>query len=113
MRAEVVAAVAQATIRHQAKEQTGLLAGGLRFGTSQPGTEVRHGEVTPLNFRLKCQGRSFRLQLKAAGAAIERLQGVVEQQQSRISALEAGDGAHTGERREARPRLRTSPVRAP
>jgi hypothetical protein len=109
MRAEVVAAVAQATIRHQAKEQTGLLAGGLRFGTSQPGTEVRHGEVTPL----ECQGRSFRLQLKAAGAAIERLQGVVEQQQSRISALEAGDGAHTGERREARPRLRTSPVRAP
>ena len=33
--------------------QTGLLAGGLRFGTSQLGTEVRYGEVTPL----ECQGR--------------------------------------------------------
>ena len=95
MRAEVVAAVAQATIRHRAGCQAGSLGGEQRGGSSQLGM-VRDGEVA------ESPGRAARLQLQEATAAIVRLQGVVERQQGRIDALEAGGEARTGERREAR-----------
>ena len=95
MRAELVAAVAQATIRHRAGCQAGSSGGEQRGGSSQLGM-VRDAEVS------ESPGRAARLQLQEATAAIVRLQGVVERQQGRIDALEAGGEARTGERREAR-----------
>ena len=95
MREEVVAAVAQATIRHRAGCQAGSSGCEQRGGSSQLGM-VRDAEVS------ESPGRAARLQLQEATAAIVRLQGVVERQQGRIDALEAGGEARTGERREAR-----------
>ena len=66
MRAEVVAAVAQATIRHRAGCQAGSLGGEQRGGSSQLGM-VRDGEVA------ESPGRAARLQLQEATAAIVRL----------------------------------------
>ena len=101
MRTEVVAAVAQATIRHRAGRQTGSSGGEQRGGSSQLGKpRGQHGELAELGATVS------RLQLEEALTAIMQLQEVVDEQQARITAIENGGGAATGERREARwPRL--------
>ena len=104
MRAEVVAAVAQATIRHRAGRQAGSSGGEQRGGSSQLGKpRGQHGELAELGATVS------RLQLEEAITAIMQLQEVVDEQQARITAIENGGGAETGERREARwPRLAPS-----
>ena len=104
MRTEVVAAVAQATIRHRAGRQAGSSGGEQRGGSSQLGKpRGQHGERAELGATVS------RLQLEEAITAIMQLQEVVDEQQARITAIENGGGAETGERREARwPRLALS-----
>ena len=109
----MVAAVAQATIRHRAGRQAGSSGGEQRGGSSQLGKpRGQHGELAELGATVS------RLQLEEALTAIMQLQEVVDEQQARITAIENGGGAETGERREARwPRLalsvrRTGPVSA-
>ena len=104
MRTEVVAAVAQATIRHRAGRQAGSSGGEQRGGSSQLGKpRGQHGELAELGATVS------RLQLEEALTAIMQLQEVVDEQQARITAIENGGGAETGERREARwPRLAPS-----
>ena len=97
MRAEVVAAVAQATVRHRASRQAGASGGEQRRGSSRLGTvRGQHGEL------LADPGAAaVWLQLEEAITAIAQLQRVADKQQARITALENGGGADTGERREA------------
>ena len=104
MRTEVVAAVAQATIRHRAGRQAGSSGDEQRGGSSQLGKpRGQHGELAELDSTV------VRLQLEEAITAIMQLQEVVDEQQARITAIENGGGAETGERREARwPRLAPS-----
>ena len=98
--ADVAGAVAQAMFRQRSVGPKGP-SDRSWGGMPQPDScmlacMVRDGEVA------ESQGRAARLQLQEATAAIVRLQGVVERQQGRIDALEAGGEARTGERREAR-----------
>ena len=111
MRADVVAAVAQATVRHRAGRRMGLPCGEQRSGASQPSTArgQQHGELADPGAE-DSEVAALRLQLEEAAVAILRLQGVVASQGSRVEALE--EGARTSERHEARwPRMHGTPAR--
>jgi hypothetical protein len=111
MRADVVAAVAQATVRHRAVRRMGSPGGEQRRGAPQPSTArgQQHGELADPGAE-DSEVAALRLQLEEAAVAILRLQGVVASQGSRVEALE--EGARTSERQEARwPRMHGPPAR--
>ena len=102
MRASVAAAIAQATVRCRAASRICTPVGEPCKVGSPPGTRAaRRGGLAGDG------SVASRLQLAEAAAAIERLQQVVEAQQSRIEAIEVAAGARTGERHEAPRPLRS------